>query len=111
MMLKKINIIIIDDQINMLEPLSDILQDYGYNVTIVDDGFKGIEIIKKHHFDIALIDVQMPGINGVDTFREIKKSRACCSLAGLKSPRSRTSAYVNFANFWVWIAFFPLDRF
>lgn len=72
-MLKKINILIIDDQKQMLEPLFDVLYDCGHEVTIVDNGYQGIDLIKKRYFDIALVDLQMPGINGLDTFREIKK--------------------------------------
>jgi DNA-binding NtrC family response regulator len=46
---------------------------YGYSATIVDSGFKAIELAKKMHFNIVLSDINMPGINGIETFKEIKK--------------------------------------
>nr|MDO8115541.1 response regulator [Candidatus Sigynarchaeota archaeon] len=55
------------------ETLHDIMTDHGFNVVIAYDGYQAIEKIKNNGFDIALIDVRMPGINGVETYRRIKE--------------------------------------
>jgi DNA-binding NtrC family response regulator len=53
--------------------LGGILEDKGHNVVMVENGYQAIEAVKKTLFDIIFIDIKMPGINGVQTFREIKR--------------------------------------
>jgi len=72
-MVGKTNILIVDDEVETLRTLDDIFEDRGYIVTLAEDGYKAIEYAKKKFFDIILMDVKMPGINGVETFREIRK--------------------------------------
>ena len=69
------NILIVDDDIDMTETLSDILEDSGYQVEVANDGFKAIEKVKDRAFDVILMDIKMPGINGVETYKEIKSIR------------------------------------
>ncbi len=67
------SILVVDDQIGMLETFTDILEDKGFTVQTAEDGFTAIEKSKKNAFDLIFMDIQMPGINGVQTFRELKK--------------------------------------
>ncbi len=69
----KAKVLVVDDQIGMLETFTDILEDKGFNVVTADDGFAAIERVKEQSFDLIFMDIKMPGINGVQTFREIKK--------------------------------------
>lgn len=71
----KAKILIVDDDPGMTETLSDILDEMGYDVAVASDGCKAIEIIREKPCDVALIDIRMPGINGVETFREVKRIR------------------------------------
>ena len=59
----------------MRETTADILKARGYRVVTAEDGFKAIEQVRKSSFNLALIDIAMPGINGVETCKEIKKIR------------------------------------
>ena len=70
---KNINILVVDDQIGMLETFTDILADKGFHVEAAEDGFTAIDKVKEKFYDIIFMDIKMPGINGVQTFREIKK--------------------------------------
>ena len=70
---KKLKILVVDDQSGMRETLSDILQDAGYMVEAAVDGYGAIEKAGEQFFDIILMDVIMPGINGVEAIKEIKK--------------------------------------
>ncbi|MDH5173656.1 MAG: response regulator [Elusimicrobiota bacterium] len=70
--MKKTNILIVDDEIDLLETLGDIFESKGYNVTMVEDGNKAIELLRKKYFDIILMDLKMPGISGVESFKEVK---------------------------------------
>ncbi len=69
----KTNILVVDDIRSMRLTLGGILEDEGHNVVTVEDGYQAIEAVKKTHFDAIFMDIKMPGINGVQTFREVKK--------------------------------------
>jgi len=69
----KTRVLVVDDLRSMRLTLGGILEDEGYSVTTVEDGYQAIEVVRKQHFDAIFIDIRMPGIDGVQTFREIKK--------------------------------------
>ncbi len=71
--MEKTNILVVDDLRSMRLTLGGILEDKGHNVVTVEDGYQAIEAVKKTHFDAIFMDIKMPGINGVQTFREVKK--------------------------------------
>lgn len=71
-MRNKANVLIVDDNKGMTETLSDILTDLGHHVEVANEGFKAIERVKGQAFDVILMDIKMPGINGVETYKEIK---------------------------------------
>lgn len=65
--------LVVDDDATIRDFLTRLLNLEGIEVKTVDSGFKAIEMAKEEKFDIFFIDVRMPGIDGVDTFKEIKK--------------------------------------
>ncbi|MCM8785061.1 MAG: response regulator [Candidatus Omnitrophica bacterium] len=69
---KKDTILVIDDEIGPRESLR-ILFKYKYNVITAEDGEKGIEIVKNRKVDIIILDLRMPGKNGIETLAEIRK--------------------------------------
>lgn len=69
----KTNILVVDDLRSIRLTLGGILEDKGHNVVTAEDGYQAIEAVKKSHFDAIFMDIKMPGINGVQTFREVKK--------------------------------------
>lgn len=71
--MERTNILVVDDLRSIRLTLGGILEDEGHNVVIVEDGYQAIEAVKKTHFDVIFTDIKMPGINGVQTFQEIKK--------------------------------------
>lgn len=74
-MRKGTSILIVDDDIGMAETLSDILEDSGYDVEVADDGVEAVERVQARTFDVVLMDIKMPGINGVKTYKKIKSIR------------------------------------
>ncbi|MDI6735056.1 MAG: response regulator [bacterium] len=66
-------ILIVDDERDLGYLLGSVLKLEGYQITFVLDGYKAIEEIKKTHYDLVLMDIRLPGINGVETFMQIKK--------------------------------------
>ncbi len=69
----KTSILVVDDLKSIRQTLGGILGDEGYKVVLAEDGYQAIEAAKKTPFDLVFMDIKMPGINGVQTFREIKK--------------------------------------
>lgn len=67
------DILIVDDLRNMRLTLGGVLEDEQHNVVIVEDGYQAIKAVENTHFDAVFMDIKMPGINGVETFREVKK--------------------------------------
>lgn len=68
-MARKLKILIVDDNESLCENLKDILEFKGYEVVGVYNGYQAIETIKKHCFEIVLMDIKMPGLNGLETLR------------------------------------------
>jgi len=69
----KLSILIIDDEKNICSTLKEIFKDWGCNVEAVQSGERGIIKCKNSSFDLILLDVNLPGIDGIETFKEIKK--------------------------------------
>lgn len=70
---RKFSILIVDDDPGMGETMVDILGDMGYGAYVAVDGYSAIEMIKDKTYDAVLMDIKMPGINGVETFKEVKR--------------------------------------
>lgn len=69
----KRTVLIVDDRQDMVTTLADILEDHGFTVVTALDGHQALECVKVSAIDLALIDIVMPKMNGVETFKEIKK--------------------------------------
>jgi CheY-like chemotaxis protein len=67
------NILVVDDEHGIRITLAGILEDEGYNVIVAENGYQGIVAAEKTNFKIAFIDMKMPGINGIETFKKIKE--------------------------------------
>lgn len=69
----KTNILVVDDLKSSRLTLGGILEDEGHNVVLAENGYQAIEAARQVPFDVIFMDIKMPGINGVQTFREVKK--------------------------------------
>ncbi|MCD4742674.1 MAG: response regulator [Desulfobacteraceae bacterium] len=71
--MEKINLLIVDDEVDFLNSITKSLEVRGFNVIAVTRGEKAIEAAKKNALDIALVDLKMPGMNGEETLQALKK--------------------------------------
>jgi two-component system, NtrC family, response regulator HydG len=69
-------ILVVDDDPDICDNLRDILSDLGYQVDTAHDGASALVLVGRHPYDIALLDLKMPGMDGLTLYREIKKQRA-----------------------------------
>ena len=69
-------ILVVDDDPDICRNLSDILTDLGYQVDYAHDGLAALELVRHRPYDVALLDLKMPGMDGLTLYREIKKQRA-----------------------------------
>ncbi len=65
-------ILIIDDEASIRTTLAEALKDEGYRVIVAADGKAGLESIRENHPDVVLLDIWMPGIDGIETLKQIK---------------------------------------
>src|SRR6185437_1066779 len=70
------SILVVDDEDDTCRNLSDILTDLGYQVDTALDGFTALELVRKKPYDVALLDLKMPGMDGLTLYRELKKIRS-----------------------------------
>ena len=68
------NILVVDDDAIVIKSCKRILEAEGYEVSTVPGADKALEALKNSDFDILLIDVKMPGRDGMYLMREIKKN-------------------------------------
>jgi DNA-binding response OmpR family regulator len=68
-------ILMIDDDEEMCEELSQILRDEGYSVAIAFDGLTGSELLLRNEYDLVILDIKMPGINGVEILKMAKDKK------------------------------------
>jgi len=72
-MAESFNILIVDDENDFRETLVKRLQKRRMNVFGAESGQKALDIMNKLIFDVVVLDVKMPGLDGIETLREIKK--------------------------------------
>jgi DNA-binding NtrC family response regulator len=68
-------VLIVDDDADIRFNIRDILEDLGYQTDVAADGPSALALIEQTLYDVALLDFKMPGMDGADLYREIKKRR------------------------------------
>lgn len=67
-------ILAVDDEVSILQSLSGILSDEGFEVLTASNGYEALKIIEEESPDLVLLDIWMPGIDGIETLQEIKRT-------------------------------------
>src|SRR5215472_2855441 len=69
-------ILVVDDEVDTCRNLSDILTDLGYQVDVANDGPSALEKVRHNAYDVALLDLRMPGMDGLELFHRIRELRS-----------------------------------
>ncbi|MBI1911331.1 MAG: response regulator [Deltaproteobacteria bacterium] len=72
-MIKENRILVVDDEETIGLGMSEVLKDAGFNAFYVTSGKDAIEAISKNQYSLVFMDMVMPGMNGLETFRKIKE--------------------------------------
>jgi len=67
------SLLIVDDEPSILQSLGGLLSDEGFEVTTAANGYEALKTIEVDPPDLVLLDIWMPGIDGIETLKEIKK--------------------------------------
>jgi DNA-binding response OmpR family regulator len=65
---------VIEDDPDIAELLRQVLSNEGFQVTLIRDGAKALPILETSSFDVAILDVMLPGKDGVTVMREIREN-------------------------------------
>ena len=66
-------ILIVEDEIDIREGISEYLSEVGYDVMVAEDGQEGIDLFKSNEFDLVLLDIMLPKINGFGVLSQIRE--------------------------------------
>ena len=69
------NILIVEDDVNLGMLLSEFLESQNFNVKLCRNGASGLTSFKKHNFDICILDVMMPEMDGFNLASQIQKEK------------------------------------
>ncbi len=72
-MARQLSILVVDDDMDNANSLAELFELEGHRATMVHSGEDAIAAFAAAHFDVAFMDVMMPGKNGVESFLEIKR--------------------------------------
>ncbi|MGD2086925.1 MAG: response regulator [Candidatus Aminicenantes bacterium] len=71
----KANILVVDDDKSLCEGVALVLNDEGYTADMVTSGKEALEMVNKKKYALVIVDLMMPGMDGIDLLKEVKKKR------------------------------------
>ncbi|HMK81158.1 MAG TPA: response regulator [Xanthobacteraceae bacterium] len=85
-------VLIVDDDILLLTTLEAMLVDEGFEVVAVDGGRKAVSALQSEPFDVVLVDMVMPGMDGFQTIRECRRINPAMPIIAMTGVLFRESA-------------------
>ena len=69
-------ILLLEDDLGFQESVCEFLQTLGYEVTAVSDGQEACDLIEKNFYHLFILDIKVPGVNGHEVIKYIRKSKS-----------------------------------
>lgn len=73
-------ILVVEDDSRLLTQLDALLQQNGYSVDLADDGAKALFLLEEHPYDLAIIDIGLPVIDGFEVIQKARKKEIICPI-------------------------------
>lgn len=86
-------LLMIEDDLELAEILSEFLEQCGFKVTVEDDPFKALSILKLEKFDAVILDLTLPGMDGLEVCKAIRERQNIPII--ISSARSDVSDKIN----------------
>jgi CheY-like chemotaxis protein len=71
--METVRILLVDDEESIRLLFKEELEEEGYLIDLASNGFEALEKLKAQRFDLVVLDIKMPGMDGIQTLNEIKK--------------------------------------
>jgi two-component system, OmpR family, response regulator len=71
----KAKILLVDDEVAFANNIAKLISKRGYEVLTVYNGESAVQAIEENEFDVIVLDLKMPGLDGLATLKQIKKKR------------------------------------
>lgn len=68
-------VLVVDDDRSVSRVVSSILADRGYTIDVAENGEAALKLVAAHSYDLAVLDYQMPGMDGVELFRRAREQQ------------------------------------
>jgi len=68
-----LKLLIVDDQKGIRRLLTEVFLEYGYDIESCGNGIKALEVIPQFKPDLIIMDVKMPGMNGIDVLKKLRE--------------------------------------
>jgi DNA-binding response OmpR family regulator len=91
-------ILLIEDEANVVSLLKRGLEEEGYAISVAMDGLSGYEMATKNTFDLMLVDIMLPGINGLDVCRKLRQQKVTTPILMLTALGSTENIVAGLDN-------------
>lgn len=91
-------ILLIEDEANVVSLLKRGLEEEGYAISVAMDGLSGYEMASKHGFDLMIVDIMLPGMNGIDICRKIRLQKVATPILMLTALGSTENIVAGLDN-------------
>jgi CheY-like chemotaxis protein len=71
--MEQLRILLVDDEEHIRLLFREELEEEGYFIDVASNGFEALDKLSRGHFDLVVLDIKMPGMDGIQTLSEIKK--------------------------------------
>ena len=73
-------VLIVEDDSRLLTQLDQLLQRNGYSVDLADDGAKAMFLLQEHPYDLAIVDIGLPVMDGIEVIQKARKDGVDCPI-------------------------------